>query len=66
MVGPREAVCVQDGEEIKQDKQSSVPKKWETMYQKLWAVARQVDNEVGDNEDDMGFEMDEAVSHAVV
>ena len=66
MVGPRESVCVQDGDKIRQDKQSSVAKKWEAMCQQLWAVARQVGNEVGDDEDNEGFKMDEAVSHTVV
>ena len=66
MVGPRESVCVQDGDKIRQAKQSSVAKKWEAMCQQLWAVARQVGNEVGDDEDNEGFKMDEAVSHTVV
>ena len=49
---------------ISQDKQSGIRKKWEAMYHKLWVVARQVDDEVGDDEDDEAFEMDEAVLYA--
>ena len=49
---------------ISQDEQSSIRKKWEAMYHKLWVVARQVDDEVGDDEDDEAFEMDEAVLYA--
>jgi hypothetical protein len=51
---------------ISQDKQSGICKKWEAMYHKLWAVARQVDNVVGDDEDDEAFEMDEAMLYAEV
>ena len=36
------------------------------MYQKLWAVARQVDDVVGDDKDDEAFEMDEAMLYAAV
>jgi hypothetical protein len=36
------------------------------MYHKLWAVARQVDDVVGDDEDDEAFKMDEAVLYAEV
>jgi hypothetical protein len=53
-------------DKISQDKQSSIHKKWEAMYHKLWAVARQVDNGVGDNEDNEAFEMDKALLYAKV
>ena len=50
---------------ISQDEQSGICKKWEAMYHKLWVVARQVDDEVGDDEDDEAFEiMDEAMFYA--
>ena len=53
-------------DKISQDKQSGIHKKWEAMYHKLWAVARQVDNGVGDNEDNEAFEMDKAMLYAEV
>jgi hypothetical protein len=51
---------------ITQDEQSSIQKKCEAMYQKLWAVARPVDNVVGDDEDDEASEMDKALLYAAV
>jgi len=51
---------------ISQDEQSGICKKWEAMYQRLWVVARQVDDVVGDDEDDKVFEMDKAVLYAEV
>jgi hypothetical protein len=57
---------VQDDWQISKDKQSSICKKWEAMYHKLWAVARQVDNVVGDNKDNEVFGMDEAMLYAEV
>jgi hypothetical protein len=51
---------------ITQDEQSSICKKWKAMYQKLWAVARQVDDVVGDDEDDKAFKMGKALLYAAV
>jgi hypothetical protein len=61
----KQHVCKMIGK-ISQDKQSGICKKWEAMYGKLWAVARQADNVVGDDEDDEAFEMDEAMLYAEV
>jgi hypothetical protein len=36
------------------------------MYQKLWAVARQVGDVVGDDKDDKAFKMDKALLYAAV
>jgi hypothetical protein len=65
MVEGKQYVCEMIGK-ITQDEQSSIHKKLETMYQKLWAVARQVDDVVGDNKDDKAFEMDEALLYSAV
>jgi hypothetical protein len=48
---------------INQDEQSSIRKKWETMYQKLCMAASQVEKG-GDDEDEEMFEMDEALLYA--
>jgi hypothetical protein len=49
---------------ISQDEQSIICKKWEAMNRKLCAVARQVDDVVGDDEGDEAFKMDKAMLYA--
>jgi hypothetical protein len=61
----KQYVCKMIGK-ISQDEQSGIHKKWAAMYCKFWAVARQVDDVVGDDEDDEAFEMDEAMLYSEV
>jgi len=51
---------------INGDEQSGIRKKWETMYRKLCAVARQVDKDGGDDEENETFEVDEAMLYAEI
>jgi len=53
--------------ELRRDEQSGVRFKWESMYRKLWAVAKQADEDNGDDDDgEAPFEMDEGMLYAEI
>jgi len=51
---------------INGDEQSGIHKKWESMYRKLCAVARQVDEDGRDDKEDETFEVDEAMLYTKI